>query len=75
MRNVYVFVTNLPPPLEGEQRGPDDVVVIRCEPEQSRQVVYMKSGTDENTLARELSYAATVHAKQEWLYVGRVAAA
>lgn len=72
MRTVYVFVASLPPPLEDEQREPGDVVAVRPDPVEGRLVIYMKSGTDENTLARELSYAVTVHVKREWMHVGVV---
>ena len=84
MRTLFVFVDDLPPPLDGEERGPDDIVVIRPEypngeegvghggEEEGRLVLYMKTGSAENDLARELSYAVTMHAREEWVYVGGV---
>ncbi len=54
--------------VEGE--GP-----VRIVPDRDRLFVFAAKGMSEDALAAELSYAATQHARESWMYVGAIVGA
>ena len=67
MRTVFCYVDR--DELEGE--GPVEIV---CDADNGRLFIFMVRGTDEDTLAADLSAKITRMAQRDWLYVGALVA-
>ena len=68
-RKVHVVFAFLEPDELSEIEGEGPVRIV---PDRDRLFVFAASGMGEDTLAAELSYAVTMHARESWMYVGTV---